>query len=225
MKESRFIELLNLYVDQQISSEETAELETEISRSPAHYRTYLQYCRMQRACVMLFENFQPPAAPLAEDLQRADSKVMAFPGDGFRLSRAAGAAGLAVAAACVALVLFNRTTPPAALPFVAAKPDTVQVSVPPESFHAVAIDVPTRQPEFRTVFTARRSAINRFPANSQEAAFDWMNQIELSPMSSLSDRPVVFTVPAQPASSDLRFRQGRGQEKPAVEMTAFEFQQ
>ena len=34
MKDTRFIELVNLYVDRQISSAETAELEAEIQASP-----------------------------------------------------------------------------------------------------------------------------------------------------------------------------------------------
>jgi hypothetical protein len=34
MKDNRFIELLNLYIDRQITAEETAELESEIQNSP-----------------------------------------------------------------------------------------------------------------------------------------------------------------------------------------------
>ena len=49
MKESRFIELVNLYVDRQISTAETAELEAEIQVSPRHRKIYQQYCHMQRA--------------------------------------------------------------------------------------------------------------------------------------------------------------------------------
>lgn len=215
MKESRFIELLNLYIDQQISSEEAAELEGEISQSPAHYRTYLQYCRMHRACVVLFENFQTPAAPLAPDLHRADGKVSTFPARGFRFTRAAGSAGLAVAAACIAFVLINHSD----------LHTVVQVNVPPESFHTVAVDVPARPSQFRTAFTARKfsPADNRFPAGAQQAAFDWMNQIDLSPMSAYSERPVVFTVPVESAPSGQRFAHVSTAEQPAVEMTSFEF--
>ena len=75
MKESRFIELINLYIDRQIGPEEAAELESEIARSPAHRRTYLQYCRMHRACTLLFENFRAPASPLAQALSEAEEKT------------------------------------------------------------------------------------------------------------------------------------------------------
>jgi anti-sigma factor RsiW len=50
MKESRYIELLNLYVDHRLTPEEAAELETEVQRNPARRKVYLQYCRIQKAC-------------------------------------------------------------------------------------------------------------------------------------------------------------------------------
>ena len=40
MKDTRFIELVNLYVDRQISAEETAELETEIQANPRRRQVY-----------------------------------------------------------------------------------------------------------------------------------------------------------------------------------------
>jgi len=85
MKETRFLELLNLYVDQEITPEEAQELEREINRNPDRRRVYGQYCRMQRACVSLFEsaNRQAPPVQLARLMaaaRRADEKVTAFPG-------------------------------------------------------------------------------------------------------------------------------------------------
>ncbi|HZP58914.1 MAG TPA: hypothetical protein VFB27_01220 [Opitutaceae bacterium] len=227
MKESRFIELLNLYIDQQISPAEAEELEKEIARSPAHYRTYLQYCRMHRACVVLFENFQVPAAPLAQAMDQADGKVTAFPERRFRVRRAMNAAGLAVAAACVALVVVTQvnqqvaSTPPAAKP---AASEVVQINVPAESFRTAAADAPARSPEFRTVFTARKI----YPAQNRVAIdpsrMDWMNRIEFSPMRTVSDQPVVFSSPSASPSTGLSFQQVRNSGQTAVEMTAFKFE-
>ena len=214
MKESRFIELLNLYLDQQISPEDAAELEAEIVRSPAHRRTYLQYCRMHRACALLFENFRAPAAPLAQDAHRADGKVTDFPERRFRFLPAAGMAGLAVAVACVALVLVERS-------------EVAQVNIPPESFHAVAVNAPAPAPGFQTVMTARKfslAADSHSTLEAQQAAFDWMNQIELSPMPAVDNRQMVFGSQPEPAASDARFQQLGRANQPAVEMTAFEFQ-
>lgn len=227
MKESRFIELLNLYIDQQISPEEAEELEKEIGRSPAHYRTYLQYCRMHRACVMLFENFQVSPDPLAQAKDEADGKVMAFPGRRFHVRRVAGVAGLAVAAACIGFVAVTQVnqqvaTAPAAKPLAN---EVVQVNVPAESFRVAAADAPLRSPEFRTVFTAKKN----YPTQNREAAdpsrMEWMNRIELSPMETASNQPAMFSTPAESAPADLRFRQVRSANPSAVEMTAFEFQQ
>ncbi|HTB80793.1 MAG TPA: hypothetical protein VK717_07890 [Opitutaceae bacterium] len=231
MKESRFIELLNLYIDQQISPKEAAELEAEIARSPAHHRTYLQYCRMHRGCAMLFENFRAPAAPLAQALRQADGKITAFPARQHRLTRIAGAAGLAVAAACVAFVLINQpaATGPSQPAGKLAVTEPTQVDVSPESFRAAATGVDAHQPKFQTVFATNRASPagnSRAMTSAQRAAFEWMNRIELSPMPASDNAQMVFGPPAESASAspDLHFQHVRRAEQPAAEMTAFEFQ-
>jgi anti-sigma factor RsiW len=119
MKEARFIELLNLYVDQEISPEESRELEAEILRHPARRRLYGQYCRMQRACVTLFEseNRQAPPVQMAKLLaaaRAADDKVALFPGPASFAPAAPPVRGVAwwprlawgaAMAACLALAL------------------------------------------------------------------------------------------------------------------------
>ena len=57
MKESRFIELLNLYIDRQISPEDAALLEEEILQNPGRRHTYSQYCRMHRACTLALDRY------------------------------------------------------------------------------------------------------------------------------------------------------------------------
>ena len=42
MKDNRFIELLNLYIDRQITVAETAELEAEIQQNPKRQAVYRQ---------------------------------------------------------------------------------------------------------------------------------------------------------------------------------------
>src|SRR3954471_19354076 len=113
MKETRFIELLNLYVDQHLSGEDASELEAEILRNPKRKRTYQQYCRMQKACTRLFENerIQAPASPaLSRALAEADRKIVAFPETPKIWIRSPYVAGFAAVAACVAfaLVRMNR---------------------------------------------------------------------------------------------------------------------
>ena len=102
MKESKFIELLNLYIDQQISPEEAALLEEEILHNPRHRRIYHQYCRMHRACTLVFENIRAQAEQGA-GVEEVASRVVDFAPRARRPVWGYYAAGLA-AAACVALV-------------------------------------------------------------------------------------------------------------------------
>lgn len=66
MNDREFIELLNLYIDSEISSEDALRLEAEVMARPDRREIYQQYCRMQKACSMLSEQFAasaPEAAP------------------------------------------------------------------------------------------------------------------------------------------------------------------
>jgi hypothetical protein len=225
MKESRFIELINLYIDRQIGPEEAAELEAEIARSPSHRRTYLQYCRMHRACTRLFEDFHAPAASLTQALSQAESKVTAFPERGYRLARISLLGGLA-AAACVAFMLVNHpasTSAPAANPSIN---EVAQVNVPPESFHLVALAPDAHPAEFKTVMKVNKFSLANNPAASeaQRAAFDWMRQIELSPMPAVNNNENIFVPQTEAPSSDLRFSQTRADDQPVAEMASWQFQ-
>jgi hypothetical protein len=151
MKDKRFIELINLCVDHQLTPIEARELETELHASPARQRTYLQYCRMQKACAQLFETERanaPARRRLARALADADRKVTAAPFHKlirhplpwWRNLFAIG--GLAAAAACVAVIFALQKTPrqPGDAPAVAgtATPATFATSVAPVAASAIA---------------------------------------------------------------------------------------
>ncbi|MBA3850132.1 MAG: hypothetical protein C0502_09075 [Opitutus sp.] len=110
MKDTRFIELVNLYVDRQISPEEQAELELEIQSSPRRRQVYRQYCRMHRATKLVYEGFRAhadqPAAVLRAPAAIADRARR-------RRQRWVYASGGLAAAACLALVFarMDFTTP------------------------------------------------------------------------------------------------------------------
>lgn len=114
MKESRFLELLNLYIDQEITPDEAALLEQEILRSSDRRKIYVQYCRMHRASTVLFDRYRSGNAPsgdkLAQAARDADEKVLEFPAVAPRKSvRTWGyAVGTLAAAACLTLVVVNR---------------------------------------------------------------------------------------------------------------------
>jgi hypothetical protein len=93
MNDREFIELLNLYVDREISAEDALRLETEVATDPGRRRIYDQYCRIQKACTLLSEDFPDTVAIHPEH------NVIAFPGARtWHLGTVV--AGMAAAAAC-----------------------------------------------------------------------------------------------------------------------------
>jgi len=93
MKDSEFLELLNLYLDHEITPADAARLEAEVRANPARRRTYQQYCRMQKACTMLAAEFgaERPKAPRESARERIGWAAAGFASFGVV------AAGLAVA--------------------------------------------------------------------------------------------------------------------------------
>ena len=114
MKDQHFIELVNLYIDRQITAAETAELEAEIQASPRRRAVYQQYCKMHRATTLVYESFRAEspaqqAAPAGAKVGIAEFESVRRKRD-FRWTYYAG--GL-VAAACVALTFARLNLKPA----------------------------------------------------------------------------------------------------------------
>ncbi len=57
MNKDRFIERLNLYLDKELSAEDSEELIGAIRQNPEYHRIYLQYRRMFSACAELGPDF------------------------------------------------------------------------------------------------------------------------------------------------------------------------
>lgn len=132
MKESEFIELLNLYLDHEISAADAARLEAEVAASPARRRIYEDYCRMQKACKALAADFATEAAP-------AERNIVAF--EAARPQRRVGLYGagvFAAAAACVAVMLLGRNSQDAASPESSASQATFAATSAPAAAPAVA---------------------------------------------------------------------------------------
>lgn len=128
MKDARFTELLNLYLDHRLSADDAAELEAEVMRNPARRRAYDNYCRMQRACNLLFESEcenAPRSLALARSLNEVERKLAGPVDTGVRRPVVWLGWGGAAAAACVVVVsvaVTLRSRPPGltAAPAVAA---------------------------------------------------------------------------------------------------------
>jgi len=114
MKDHRFIELVNLYIDRQITAAETAELESEIQSNPRRRAVYRQYCQMHRATTLVYDSFRAQAQGQSAGEPVAGGNIALFESRqrNRRHRWAYFASGLA-AAACIAFVLVRNNSQPA----------------------------------------------------------------------------------------------------------------
>ncbi|MSU24819.1 MAG: zf-HC2 domain-containing protein [Opitutus sp.] len=230
MKDSEFIELLNLYLDHEISAADAARIEHEVQHNPARRQTYLEYCRLQKACALLAQDFAS---------QTDEQKIIAF--EPRRSSWAPGLSlgGLAVAAACVALVFVNRTREiaPVAAPAlvttvvlpalpVATTAETVSRAV------AQTVAVPERRADLQLVSAsnafalpsdAGTDALLATMASQQAVALDWINRVKLAPMQQVPVEALRFDARSAPQDPRI-YRSVRQPMATEVEMAAFRFQ-
>ena len=227
MKQNKFIELLNLYLDHEISLEDAARLEEEIQRSPERRKMYHEYCQMQKGCSLLAEGFsdvdqtEPVFALESSRQQRGFSGWYAGVG--------------ALAAACVAVVVVFQSNQPSEIvesaTMAESSTETVVASVPAEATSSrLAMPVfPANNTKLQTVFTpklinspATAESARAFFARETEAGFDWMEEVQLDPIES-DPSEMVFSV--EPALKQApRTYRGRRSFEGQVEMTAFQFQ-
>ena len=251
MKDSEFIELLNLYLDHEITATDAARLEAAVQDSPERRRVYQQYCRMQKACTLLAKDFKEPA-PL--DAAGETRKIVAFE-QTRRPSWGAGiyaTGGLLAAAACVALVLVNRTTKPdftpvptpatvAALVPAASSASQVDTTVIVAQSERVAdhtamartVTMPAaRRSDFQAV-SATRGFVLSNPATGAEqstavtlpAQLDWLSSLRIAPMQLVQAEDLRFEARPVQAPKDATYGSRTRLTQPGVfEMTAFQFQ-
>jgi hypothetical protein len=106
MKDHRFIELLNLYIDRQITVDETAELEAEIQSSPQRQAVYRQYCQIHAATKVVYESFRAGAEENLTAPSGHPAKIEMF--ENRRRVNWVNYAGGFAAAAAFAGLLFTR---------------------------------------------------------------------------------------------------------------------
>ena len=210
MKDARFIELVNLYIDRQISAEETAELELEIQSNPARRRTYQQYCRMHRATTLVYESFRAHAEAPATSVAQPGS-IAYFAQRRQRARRTfwgVSVAGMA-AAACAVLVLAHHAglTPGSGAPTVAVK--TATPAAVASTVAAAPVTAVTRTDYASLLATAHRTDAATFVLNQPS---------QVQPVSLFDDG--VFNL--QPGSLKVvPAKNGKTADQPTV---AFQFQ-
>jgi anti-sigma factor RsiW len=221
MKDTKFIELLNLYLDQQIEPDDAARLEEEIARNPRRRETYRQYCRMHRACTMLFEQSHPSSevgVKLASSAAAVEEKIEAFPAPVRSRAWIGYAAGLA-AAACVALVFVQRTTnDPRPSSDVAVQMTPAKATVPVPS--AVRESVLMAQSTQLAPSAAR--SVGRV---GDAPSLDWMRQVNFAPVAHVPAAELAFEPhPSIQPENDQQVFQSRLPFQGKVEKAAFQFQ-
>jgi hypothetical protein len=234
MTHTKFIELLNLYLDHQISGEEALQLEHEIKHHPGRLELYRQYCRMQKGCARLADNFRE----LAPAPQPASTLPLRRKAAG-RTGWYAGIGALA-AAACLTLIVVNRQPAPAAVQSPTSAPQNgpaagfAQADRPLSARPLLSMPAmpQTHQQVLQTVFSPAMVASNN-PISAGDAIdaqslitqadidrLDWMNRVQLQPLQ-LDD----YSFQVRPAAAeDHRTYRSRKPFDGNVEMTAFQFQ-
>lgn len=166
MKDTEFLELLNLYLDHEITAADAARLEAEVSANPARRKTYDAYCRIHRASSLVAMDFSASAGTVVA----AAGKVVPFDLAQARASaqrrRVVGylSGGLAAAAcAAVAFVGFRMIVPDTRLPegVVVAAPSLHSDAAPAaraEQVAAVAVAPAVGPRELGAAAHARPSA-------------------------------------------------------------------
>tara|TARA_R110002094_G_scaffold31867_1_gene44587 strand:+ start:299 stop:988 length:690 start_codon:yes stop_codon:yes gene_type:complete len=228
MKQEKFIELLNFYLDHEISLADATRLEEEIQRSPERRKMYREYCQMQKGCSLL-----------AEEFFDVDQTEPVFAEETACAKRGFGGwhAGVgALAAACVALVVVLQSNQSPEIVETAtiaeSSPETVVASAPTADTTSSRLAMPVfpaNNTKLQSVFTpklinspATAESARAFFARETEAGFDWMEDVQLDPIES-DPSEMVFSV--EPALKQVpRTYRGRRSFEGQVEMTAFQFQ-
>ncbi len=223
MKDNRFIDLLNLYIDRQITAEETAELEAEIQQNPKRQAVYRQYCQIHSATKLVYESFRAGAADQIASPTGRPATIELFESRRRRSSWAYYAGGLA-AAACLALVVVrSNLMAPAAVPApvvtakvqpapMVATPVAVAVTKAPVAPAAEAKPVSLRNanPDYSAMLAALREQDEAAAANDR---WQSMRAKSLFEDNMFDAKPVPVTEPEQ-----------RTLRRQTAEFAAFQFQ-
>lgn len=227
MKEHRFIELINLYIDRQISEAEASELERELQSNPGRRQVYQKYCRMHRATQVVYHSFrQQHDTPGYADPARRGEVVARFRRT--KRMRFLGWSATLAAAACVTFVVVSRElakggkVDPAAT--VAAVPATPVPVVRP-AVAAKTADVGMVSLRSPLVLEADYKALlATLRLEEQDRAARLGRQVPQAGQSLFADE----TFDARPALQDQRARLATERRnranQPPTEFTAFEFQ-
>lgn len=210
MSEREFLELLNLYLDREITPEDADRLEREIRSDASRHRTYLQYCRMQQAVRLLGS---------ADDL---GSEMQHGAGRGSALRKAGGGWGsqwiwtgaLAAAAIVIVTVLVRR---PEATKANEATLAAAKAPLEPGAGAKPAALGLSGDALLLSAFPAANSA-----PKVHEDQFNWMRQFRLVSLETRTGAPSLAPSASNPQPT-VPATSNRPSGEDATEMAAFKF--
>jgi hypothetical protein len=223
MRDNRFIELVNLYIDRQITAEETAELEAEMQANPRRRAVYRQYCQLHSATKQVYAGFRAQAS----EPQAGAPAGRVVQAEFARRSRAHWihyAGGLA-AAACLAVVFvrYNANSQPVETMIAGtAQEPAAQVAAPTAVVAAVPVPETAARLENSLATEPNYSALLTALRQEEQRAFA-TSPLQSDRLPSLFDDGVFDTRPMLPANSQREFRGKQAPKEPA-QFTAFQFQ-
>lgn len=218
MRDNRFIELVNLYIDRQITAEETAELEAEMQANPRRRAIYKQYCQLHTATKQVYAGFRAHSAtPQAE---APAGRVIRAEFARRRRTHWINYAGALAAAAClaVAFVRYNAASPAKDSPAAAPAPTQVAVAAPVAP--AVVAPAPTVIPASSTVAEQNYPQLLKALRQEEQLALS-PREIQPAQLPSLFDDGVFDTRPVLPSNNQRVFR-GKQVPNGQLQFTAFE---
>ena len=161
MKDNRFIELLNLYIDRQITEAETTELEAEIQSNPKRQAVYRQYCQIHAATKLVYDSFRVNATEQPVLPTERAGVVELFETKRRRNHFAYYTAAGFAAAACLTLVfLRHNSTPGAGVPMFATKTEVRTPVAQPAAMEVVVVVPVTRSEPAAGPVSLRNSVVN-----------------------------------------------------------------
>jgi len=224
MKDNRFIELLNLYIDRQITTEETAELEAEIQGDPRRQAVYRQYCQIHSATKLVYESFRVGAAETDATHSGRPATVELFETRRRRTSWVHYVGGFAAAAACVGLFVVRYNATPATGAAVPAQSVAV-AAVPAQSVAKASAPVAVAQPvSLRSTAPAPDYSAMLAALREQDEERNMASQRGQAMRAQSLFDDNLFEAKRQQAESESRPAQNRANSSQQAEFTAFQFQ-
>lgn len=221
MNDREFIELLNLYVDHEISAEDSLRLEAEVVADPRRREVYDQYCRIQKACSMLSEEQIADAASA-----QATPNLLPFPSS--RSWRHSGPlfAGLAAAAAVAVAVVSLRS------PSNLGSPDLASAGAKARVTLAVPGAAPARD-AMKPVFLVHLpsdpssnlvSVFSAIEPSSQTAQFNWIGDVHMAPVFNAAKPGTLLNPKTDLKAAAISDGPNGRDDQESEEMTAFRFE-